>query len=136
VAKRLRSNKGKVVSSTSKFSERTAAAVTKNPKSGTKSVVVGPKKGWSKVMVKTTVGSSRKRKVISSSESEYNVEKDVLNITPSDEKKTAGKKTVQTVASVPIDKVFFHLPQNAIRWKFIYHRWMTLEWNVLRKEVS
>jgi len=70
VAKRLRSNKGKVVSSTSKFSERTAAAVTKNPKSGTKSDVVGPKKGWSKVMVKTTAGSSRKRKVISSSESE------------------------------------------------------------------
>jgi len=31
------------------------------------------------------------------------------------------------VANVPIDKVSFHLPENAQRWRFIYHRRMTLE---------
>jgi hypothetical protein len=78
--------------------------------------------------VKTVAGNSRKRKVISSSESEYNVEEDVLNIAPCKNKKTAGKKTLQTVASVPIDKVSFHLPENALRWKFIYHRnWLWKE---------
>jgi len=41
---------------------------------------------------------------------------------------------VQTVASVPIDKGFFHLPQNALRWKFIYHRTLALE-RELGKEV-
>jgi hypothetical protein len=85
VAKRLRGNKGKVVPS-----KKTTAAVTETPKSRTKSAGVGPKKGWSKVMVKTAAGSSRKRKVVSSSDSEY----DVLNIIPSDVKKSAGKKGV------------------------------------------
>jgi len=28
---------------------------------------------------------------------------------------------------VPIDKVSFHLPENAQRWRFIYHRRMALE---------
>jgi len=77
--------------------------------------------------VKSTTRKTRKRKVISSSESEFNVEEDVLNITPSNDKRTVGKKTMQTVASVPIDKVSFHLPKNALRWKFIYHRRLALE---------
>jgi hypothetical protein len=53
-------------------------------------------KSWSKVMVKTTAGSSKKRKVVSSSESEYDVETDVPNIIPSDSKK-ADKKDLQVV---------------------------------------
>ena len=76
--------------------------------------------------MKSTTRKTRKRKVISSCESEYNVEKDVLNITPSNDKKTTEKKTVQTVACVPIDKLSFHLPENALRWIFIYHRRLAL----------
>jgi len=103
MAKRLRSNKGKVVPSENKTPKRTTTAVTETPKSKTKSAVVGPKKGWSKVTVKNTASSSRKRKVISSSDSEYDVEKEVLNIIPSDVKKSARKKGVQVVENVPID---------------------------------
>ena len=49
------------------------------------------------------------------------------NIIPSTSKKFAGKKIVQTVANVPIDKVSFYLPENAQRWKYIYHRRLALE---------
>jgi len=34
---------------------------------------------------------------------------------------------VQTVANVPIDKVSFHPPENAQRWKFIFHKRLALE---------
>jgi len=34
---------------------------------------------------------------------------------------------MQTVENVPIDKVLFHLPESAQRWKFIYHRWLAVE---------
>jgi hypothetical protein len=94
-------------------------SVTESPKTRTKTAGVGPKKGWSKLKVKTTAGSSRKRKVISSSESEYDVEEDVPNIITSVGKKSAGKKSVQIVENVPIDKVSFHLLEFAQRWKFI-----------------
>ena len=78
VAKRLRSNKGKVIS----FVMETA-------KTRTKTAGVGPKKGWSKVKVKSTAGRSRKMKVVSSSEFEYDVEKDVPNIILPTSKKSA-----------------------------------------------
>ena len=100
---------------------------TVTPKAKTKINVVGPKKGWSKVKVKSTAGRSRKRKVISSTESEYDVKEDAQNIIPSTLKKSAGKKIVQIVKNVHIDKVSLHLPENAQRWKFIYHRRLTLE---------
>jgi len=44
------------------------------------------------VTVKSAAGSSRKRKVISSSESEYDVDENALNIVSSAVKKSAGKK--------------------------------------------
>ena len=77
--------------------------------------------------VKSTTGRTKKRKGVSSSESEYDVEKDVQTIIPSASKKAAGKKVMQTVENVPIDKVSFHLPEYIHRWKFIYHRRLALE---------
>jgi len=116
VAKRLRSNKGKTV-----LSEVETA------KTKSKIVGVGPKKGWSKVEVKSTAGRTRKRKVVPTNESDYDVEGDAPNIIPSTSRKSTKKKIVQTVANVPIDKVSFHLPENAQRWRFIYHRRLALE---------
>jgi hypothetical protein len=52
--------------------------------------------------VKTTAGRTRKRKGVSSSESEYDVELDVEHTTSSASKKSAGKKAQRTVESVPI----------------------------------
>ena len=120
MAKRLRSNKGKVVPSENKTPKKTTTDVTETPKSRTKFAGVGPKKGWSKVTVKNVASSSRKRKAISSSEYEYDVEEDVLNIIPSGVKKSAGKKGGQIVENVHLDKVCFHLPDCAQRWKYIY----------------
>jgi len=54
-------------------------------------------------------------KVISSSESEYDVDEDALNIISSVVKKSAGKKGAQIVENVPIDKVSFHFPDYAQR---------------------
>jgi len=116
VAKRLRSNKGKTI-----------LTKVEAPKNKRMIAGVGPKKGWSKVKVKSTAERTRKRKIVSSSESEFDVEKDVQSIIPSTSRKVPGKKNIQTVASVPIDKVCFHLPENAQRWKFIYHMRMALE---------
>jgi len=134
VAKRLRSNKGIAVLPTSTIPKKMTTSVTETPKSRSKSTRVGLKKGWSKVIVKTAAGSFRKRKVIPSSESEYEVEKDVLNIVSSDSKRSNGKKNTQIVENVHIDKVSFHLPEFAQRWKFIYHRRVAVE-RELSKEV-
>ena len=60
MAKRLRSNKGRVVASGNETPKKTTATMTETPKSQTKSASVGPRKRWSKVIVKSVVGSSRK----------------------------------------------------------------------------
>jgi len=124
-AKRLRSNKGKVVPTFGKIFKKSGSADDETPKNKTKMTSVGPKKSRSKVMVKSVAGSSKKRKVVSSSESEYDVEMD--NITPPESKKADRKKELLIVEYVPIDKVSFHLPSFAQRWKFIYHRRLALK---------
>jgi len=86
------------------------------------------------VKVKSTARRTIKRKDVSSSESEYDVGKDVQSIISSASSKSVGKKSTQTVANVPIDKVSFHPPENAQRWKFIFHRRLALE-RELGKEV-
>jgi len=93
MAKRLRSNKGKVVLSENKNPKKKITGVIETPKSKTKSTGVGPKKGWSKVTVKNVVGSSRKRKTVYSSDSEYDVEMDVLNGIPQNPRKLMGRRT-------------------------------------------
>jgi len=137
VAKRLRSNKGKfvaLITSTPKKAASKNLCVPESPMTRDKSVGIGPKKAWSKVKVNIGTGSSRKRKVISSIESKYDVGKDDPNIIIHITKRSAVKRKVQTIENVPIDKVSFHLPENAQRWKFIFHRRLALE-RELGKEV-
>ena len=86
VAKRLRSNKGIVVPHTSTTLKEKSTTETKTPKSRGKSTTVGPKKAWSKFIVKSVA-----------SESKYEAEEDVLNIVSSGVKKSAGKKNAQMV---------------------------------------
>ena len=43
---------------------------------------------------------------------------------------------MQAIESVPIDKVSFHLPENAHRWKFIYHRRLALERELGKKALQ
>ena len=77
--------------------------------------------------MKSTARKTRKRNVVSSDESEYDAREDVLNVISSSSKRSAGKKVVETVANVPIDKVSFHLPENAQIWKYIFHIRLALE---------
>jgi hypothetical protein len=118
MAKRLRSSSGKVV-----------PTATKTPITRMKSTVVGPKKKWSKVTPKATTGKKgKKRKLVESSDSEYeHFEEDVSPILVSVTKKSVGKKTSSNVSVVPTDNISFHYPDYAHRWKYVFHRRLALE---------
>lgn len=58
-------------------------------------------------MVKCGTGSSRKRKVVSSSESDYDAEMDGLNIIPPESMKVDGKKGLLIVEDVLVEKYHF-----------------------------
>jgi hypothetical protein len=93
------------------------------------SVIAGPKKGWSKVTPKTpTAKNTKKRKVVESSDSEYeHVEEDVSPIPVSAIKKSTSKKTSSNVSVVPTDNISFHYPDYAHKWKYVFHRRLALE---------
>jgi hypothetical protein len=118
MAKRLRSSSGKVV-----------PAGAKTPITKMKSTAVGPKKRWSKVTSKATTGKKgNKRKTVESSDSEYDhVEEDVSPIPVSVTKESVGKKIFSNVSAVPTDNISFHYPDYAHRWKYVFHRRLTLE---------
>lgn len=109
ITKRLKNRIGKVV-----MNEDTAFKTVK------KKVLVGLTKSWSKV-----VDPTRKRKEVSSSESDYDVEHDVQDITP--QKKTVVRKILVNVSGVPLDNISFHFVNNVDKWKFVYQRRLDLE---------
>ncbi|MCH82181.1 envelope-like protein [Trifolium medium] len=116
MAKRLTSNVGKVVQAT---------PIPKKAPAGKKS---------SKPTVKK---ESLKRKEISSSDSEYDVEEDVQNIIPPAPKfKSAVKKVIQDVEDAPCDSVSFHLASYALRWNYIYQRRLALTILVLADDAE
>ncbi|KAL5166220.1 hypothetical protein HKD37_18G051226 [Glycine soja] len=74
---------------------------------------------WSKVAI-----SSKKRKEISSSDSDDDVELDVPDIKRA---KKSGKKVPGNVPDAPLDNISFHSIGNVERWKFVYQRRLALE---------
>ncbi|KAL5128527.1 hypothetical protein HKD37_14G040759 [Glycine soja] len=74
---------------------------------------------WSKVAI-----PSKKRKEISSSDSDDDVE---LDVSTSKRAKTSGKKVPGNVPDAPLDNISFHSIGNAERWKFVYQRRLALE---------
>ncbi|KAL5142392.1 hypothetical protein HKD37_09G025581 [Glycine soja] len=74
---------------------------------------------WSKVAI-----PSKKRKEISSSDSDDDVELDVPDIKRA---KTSGKKVPGNVPDAPLDNISFHSIGNVERWKFVYQRRLALE---------
>ncbi|KAL5147143.1 hypothetical protein HKD37_06G016882 [Glycine soja] len=74
---------------------------------------------WSKVAI-----PSKKRKEISSSDSDYDVELDVPDIRRA---KKSGKKVPENVPDAPLDNISFHSIGNVERWKFVYQRRIALE---------
>ncbi|KAH1265059.1 hypothetical protein GmHk_01G000832 [Glycine max] len=74
---------------------------------------------WSKVAI-----PSKKRKEISSSDSDDDVELDVLDIKRA---KKSGKKVPGNVPDAPLDNISFHSIGNVERWKFVYQRRLAVE---------
>ncbi|KAH1239295.1 hypothetical protein GmHk_08G023766 [Glycine max] len=74
---------------------------------------------WSKVAI-----PSKKRKEISSSDSDSDVELDVPDIKRA---KKSGKKVPGKVLDAPLDNISFHSISNVERWKFVYQRRLALE---------
>ncbi|KAL5165765.1 hypothetical protein HKD37_18G050839 [Glycine soja] len=74
---------------------------------------------WSKVEI-----PSKKRKEISSSDSDDDVELDVPDIKRA---KKSGKKVPGNVPDAPLDNISFHSIGNVERWKFVYQRRLAVE---------
>ncbi|KAH1253598.1 hypothetical protein GmHk_04G010216 [Glycine max] len=66
----------------------------------------------------------KKRKEISSSDSDDDVE---LDVSTSKRAKTSGKKVPGNVPDAPLDNISFHSIGNAERWKFVYQRRLAVE---------
>ncbi|XP_058767709.1 uncharacterized protein LOC131641428 [Vicia villosa] len=94
--------------------------VSPKKKAVAKSVSVGPKKAWSKVVPK-------KRKARSNFENKScsDVAADVNDIHP--KKKVSTSKLAASVPEVPIDNISFHYPSSVLRWKFFYQKRLALE---------
>ncbi|KAH1257156.1 hypothetical protein GmHk_03G007186 [Glycine max] len=74
---------------------------------------------WSKVAI-----PSKKRKEISSSDSDDDVE---LDVSTSKRAKKSGKKVPENVPDAPLDNISFHSIGNAERWKYVYQCRLALE---------
>jgi hypothetical protein len=106
VAKRMKTRKGRSV------------AEMMTAKTGKKATAVGPSKSWSKVEVK-------KRKVRESSDSDEDVEDDVLDISPI--KRSNVRKSPTKVVVVHLDNISFPLEYGAAKWKFVIQRRVVME---------
>jgi histone H3/H4 len=117
----------------------------------------GPVRRSSRVEIPATQKKqASKRKTIDLSDSEYDAEEDAPSITISPQKRTPKKRKTVVAASsadvekdapsivsaksrvggrsippnvpdVPMDNVSFHFIDSAAKWKFVYHRRLTLE---------
>ncbi|KAH1197867.1 hypothetical protein GmHk_18G051547 [Glycine max] len=67
---------------------------------------------------------SKKRKEISSSDSDDDVE---LDVSTSKRAKKSGRKVPGNVPDAPLDNISFHSIGNAERWKYVYQRRLALE---------
>ncbi|KAL5123923.1 hypothetical protein HKD37_02G004415 [Glycine soja] len=111
IAERLQSRKGKTPITRSGRIKTTAQK---------KSTPITPTTSrWSKVAI-----PSKKRKEISSSDSDDDVELDVPDIKRA---KKSGKKVPGNVPDAPLDNISFHSIGNVERWKFVYQRRLALE---------
>jgi hypothetical protein len=158
VGNRLRVRKGKQTEVAAEATKSTkkkkvAAEATKSPKKK----MIGPVRRSSRVEIPAKQKKqSFRRKIISLSDSDYDVEEDVPNITSSPKKKTPKRKKIVAAASgedveedapsivstkrrvagrfippnvpdVPMDNVSFHFIDSAAKWKYVYARRIGLE---------
>ncbi|XP_050875114.1 uncharacterized protein LOC127078725 [Lathyrus oleraceus] len=122
--KRLQRRKGKAVvleDSPSREVKRKSGGLKGTPsRSSIRKYPIGPTRSWSKVVIPT-----RNRKAVYSSESEFDVEKDVQDITLV--KRYANKKPHAATPKAPLDNASLHYVKDAERWKYVIQRRVALE---------
>lgn len=87
-----------------------------------------------KVEEKLVEKRSLKRKMVKLSDSDSNVENNVLNVVSTIRKKVCGKIITLNVVDDPLDNVSFHSEASVQKSKFVYHRKNSCE-RKLRKNV-
>lgn len=117
VSRRLRQRKGKNVVN----KVATTVMITERRSTPSTNTIAGPPKSWSKVEVK-----NKKRKNISKSEFEYDVEEDVQDITPRS-KPAAKRRSAFAATTSSLDTVRFYPIENAVKWEFVNQRRIGLE---------
>ncbi|KAK2361922.1 hypothetical protein QL285_087027 [Trifolium repens] len=82
------------------------------------------KKGKRKAEKKATgeKTSKKKKQVVAVSDSESDVEPDVLDITTSGRKRIGGRRVPANIPPAPMDRVSFHSEESAQRWRYVYQR--------------
>ncbi|KAK2396666.1 hypothetical protein QL285_058309 [Trifolium repens] len=66
--------------------------------------------------------SKKKKQVVAGSDSESDVEPDVLDITTSGRKGIRGRRVPANIPPAPMDRVSFHSEESAQRWRYVYQR--------------
>ncbi|XP_050897266.1 uncharacterized protein LOC127104096 [Lathyrus oleraceus] len=124
IAKRLQRRKGKAVMFEYflfREMKRKYGGLKDTPsRSSIRKSPIGPTRSWSKVVTPT-----RKRKVVSSSDSEFDVEKYVQDIRPINI--SDNKKPRAAMPKAPLDKASLHYVKNAERWNYVIQIRVALE---------
>ncbi|XP_050875314.1 uncharacterized protein LOC127078947 [Lathyrus oleraceus] len=87
-----------------------------------------------KVEVKVVEKKYLKRKLVQTSDSEIDVEVDVLDITLSSRRKIGGKRVIVNIPSIPLDNVSFYSEESVQNWKYVCKRIVASK-RELRKDV-
>ncbi|KAK2381627.1 hypothetical protein QL285_069218 [Trifolium repens] len=66
--------------------------------------------------------SKKKKHVVAESDSDTDVEVNVLDITTSGKKRIGGRRVPANIPPAPMDRVSFHSEESAQRWRFVYQR--------------
>ncbi|KAK2402066.1 hypothetical protein QL285_051616 [Trifolium repens] len=82
-------------------------------------------KKWKRKAEKKAPGdksSKKKKQVTTVSDSAFEVEPNVLDITTSGKKRIGGRRIPANIPPAPMDRVSFHSEESAQRWRFVYQR--------------
>ncbi|KAK2402321.1 hypothetical protein QL285_051853 [Trifolium repens] len=98
--------------------------IAKTHKSKQVEAPVTAKKGKRKAEKKASGSKSSKKKkqVAAVSDSESDVEPNVLDITTSGKKRIGGRRIPANIPPAPMDRVSFHSEESAQKWRFVYQR--------------
>ncbi|XP_057428378.1 uncharacterized protein LOC130721649 [Lotus japonicus] len=110
----------------------------KTPKTykGSQVQVSEKKKTKGKKEEKVAASIGKKRKHVSDTDSEPDVEPDVPDISTTAKKRVKGKRIPLNIPDAPMDNVSFHYVEFAQRWNFFFHRRIAVERELSEEALS